>query len=366
MLSWFLFVHVILLHRFSYRGRSRPVQLLSSAAPEQPTAASENRSDAELHGKEPDSDTCDPDAESSSMSDTMSEALQWTRQLTKGYLQEALSVMKEYMHLLSFRNVFAFVLLFFGGQFSLTIACVQAFQRTGWQLTCRSCQELRSKYRCSVIELMNNSATCDLFPNRSSNPMELLTTVRDTIASTSSEQQELARRRVSLLVNCIDPGDVANVITSFWTGVAAVLATVRSRIIFSVAIGANVGREVGKSIEPLVLPKLTAALPNHANWMHFSLRTVSDMLGIISSLLMVRVASALNSALQGASILLETALPYIMGQHSAKLEPTYVWGLACFGFLLQISYGLDMPLFVKIPLTPFYILEYALRSLASW
>merc|ERR1719424_1875980 len=102
-------------------------------------------------------------------------------------------------------------------------------------------------------------------------PSELFVGLKDVAVAKTDEEHALARRKVFLIMKCIDPTKIWEATLGLWTGIIAVLATLRSRFVQSVTIGANFGKKAVQVVMPLMQPKLYEAFPNHHKWVDFCL-----------------------------------------------------------------------------------------------
>merc|ERR1712217_83951 len=157
-----------------------------------------------------------------------------------------------------------------------------------------------------------------------------------------------------------------------WTGIVAVLATLRSRFVRSVSVGANVGKEMVEIMFPVVQPKLHEKFPNHRQWVDFFLRASGGIVGAILSMLLIRMISAFNSAVEGADLLVRHMVilaerkNWLDGRKvTAEQSRIAMWCLAFIGFIVQFKAGFSLPFILKIPLAPLLIIESILSLLST-
>merc|ERR1719188_1684085 len=198
--------------------------------------------------------------------------------------------------------------------------------------------------------------------------MELFHGLQDIALANTDQERQLARKKIILVMKCIDPNKILDATLGLWTGCVAVLAILRSRFVHCISIGASVGQRVAETIIPLVQPRLYEAFPQHQRWVDFGLRSSAGCIGALTSLLLIRVISAFNSAFQGSAMLVAAAAALIKkkGWQGPDWKLTEdqsrmaVWAVASLGFLMQLQSGFNLPFMVKLPLAPVLIVEYLL------
>mmetsp|Transcript_60791 Transcript_60791/g.144842 ORF Transcript_60791/g.144842 Transcript_60791/m.144842 type:complete len:346 (-) Transcript_60791:54-1091(-) len=295
--------------------------------------------------------------------------------IAKGYVMQVYAVLEPYHTEEVAEIIFALALLFLGGHFAMTIACYQAFRMSGSKIIAKSWKELTESYQTSMRALQKDSEARALFDANHDDdfgPLEVFSGLRDIALAKSEQEQAKARQKILVIMKCIDPNKFADAFVGLWTGLVAILATLRSRFIHAVSIGASAGEQVAKTVLPLVSPRLYACFPQHTQWVDFFLRSAAALAGIITSFILIRVISAFNSAIQGARLLLTTLMH--MGARKRWFDVKtikedqlriFVWVVAAVGFLAQLSSGFNLPFLIKLPLCPVYILEYVLTIIAA-
>jgi len=269
----------------------------------------------------------------------------------------------------------ALVLLFFGGNFALSIACWQVFRVSGQRLVSKSWNELRTSFQEALTTLKKDPEAHAIFGSDSDGNIEvsqMWSALKLLAIADSDKEKELAKTKVSLLLKCIDPTKIWDATIGLWTGLVAILATLRSRFVQSITIGANVGKKVVEIMMPIVQPKLHEAFPHHQKWVDFALRSSGGLIGAITALILIRVISAFNLALEGGDMLVKYLLRIndrkgYMPNFQPSLEQSRIaiWAVAMVGFLFQLQAGFSLPLLLKIPLLPMILVEWILTLLAA-
>lgn len=271
-------------------------------------------------------------------------------------------------------TLFAVILLFFGGQFAMTIACVQAFRMSGWSRMKESWTQLRESYAQAVTTLEKDNEARKLFDKDGDGALslhEIAVVFKEMIYAESPEQKEVALKRTFLILKCVDPNKILDALVGLWVGIVTVLSTLRSQMAYCVGIGASIGKVICDTMKNYTQERLYAALPEHKKWVDFALRASCGLLGILISLFLVRVVSAFNSALQGSAVLTAVLMKRlresgIKDKSDREKEEMVKWVLATVGFLWQLKSGFDLPFLLKIPLLPVYMVESFLGVLAVY
>merc|ERR1719271_1722361 len=128
--------------------------------------------------------------------------------------------------------VLGLVLLFFGGQFAMTISAWQIFRISGKQTIVLSWRALQDSCKEAFDKLAK-----DEMGERVFGPVD---------------DKAKAREKVALLLKCIDPNKVWEAAGGLFTGLLAILAALRSRFVQCITMGHNAGRKVVEIIEPMV------------------------------------------------------------------------------------------------------------------
>lgn len=299
---------------------------------------------------------------------------------------------------------FALVLLFMGGQFAMTIACVQAFKMSGWSTMKEAWAHLQEGYTTALEALNKDQGAKELFSKDGTSNLDIWqvgSVFWEMLVADSDKERELSMKRLIVIMKCVDPNRIMEGIKGLWFGVVAVLSTLRFRMAYCVSMGANIGKLACQTLEHFLKDQLYEKFPDHKKWVDFAFKSGCGLVGILFSLAMARLVSAFYSALQGATLLTKVIFRYIHerdAKASNNERPTLkhqrsslgkiifampgttevskgkldkkqeiVMGcIAVFGLLTQIKTGFNLPWIIKIPLCPLYLLENMLSLLAIY
>jgi hypothetical protein len=273
------------------------------------------------------------------------------------------------------------VLLFCGNQLAMTLACWEAFQVAGSRHISRSWQELRQSFEEAKSTMDKDKEVTTAFGavalRRSPGEM-LLEGLREVAAAKTDEERCLARRKVFIVIRCIDPSKILDASLGFWTGVVAVLATLRQRFVYCVNVGAQVGHQVADSIMPSVQQRLHQLYPEHRQWVDFGLRAAVSGSSVVASWLLLQFVTTFNAAFKGA-----TRLSALMDKRRREGKDQWlgqwieteeqmrmaVWALTLAGLSAQVRRLPSVPgagtagLLFKLPIAPVFLVEYLLRCI---
>lgn len=292
---------------------------------------------------------------------------------------------------------FAIVLLFFGGQFALTIACVQAFKMTGAVYINSSMEQMKKCYNDALEHILEDEESKNLFDENDDGDIdwyEIFIVFKELATAADAKEKERAKKRLTILMKAIDPNILLDALGGFWMGVAAIISTLRSRFAYCVSLGTQIGQTVCQTLKDYTQKPLRAMFPGQEKWVDFAIRSACGILGIIISLFLARVVSAVSSSLQGATALTKWlhrwynemtrdkskealarktrfsqyvfSMPAVSeaGSKLNKNEKVTMYALASLGFLFQLWTRFDLPWLIKLPLFPVYVLEGCLSWVA--
>ena len=222
-------------------------------------------------------------------------------------------------------------LLFFGGTFATTVAAFEAFRLCGYG-------QLRT---CAVKLWDNYLIACD-----ASAKDDRVDADGDGVADVKQlSGQQLASRKLRLLLKVVDPEQVAEALAGLWAGFSAVIAALKIKFARAVTFGATLGDLLFQASILYVRPAFQAALdPSVHKWITPAVRYASRSLGVLLAFAFQRVISALHSSVRGAELALAGAAR-LLAQRGVRLpvevgSPLFhfaAWILAAIGFYHQAS-----------------------------
>ena len=263
------------------------------------------------------------------------------------------------------------ILVFFGGQFALTIMALQAFKMTGSVMIQKSVSQLRESYHEAMIKLRSDPEARALMDE--TNGEISLEDVGGAVFSlvAGGENVGRSRRIVSVCLRCIDPNKLLDSLSGFLVGSMAILAILRSQVAKCVSIGAQIGTHITSFIRVRAEKDLFERYPQHKNWVDVGLRSGSALIGIIISFMLIKVVNSFNCALQGAESLSKKALDFAHKRGkllSVKPNDTAVQSLTMavvfVGVAWQVRSKFNCPWYLKLFLLPAVVSENLLGILA--
>ena len=271
--------------------------------------------------------------------------------------------------------LYSLLMIFFGGQFALTILSVQAFNQAGGNIIRQSIADLRSTFQESLRRIQEEPEGKRLFDQDGDGTVtadEVFTTVYDAVTKDKDKEKNLAL--TSVLLKCVDPNRLMEVLIGLWAGVVAVIATLKSGLAKAISNGARIGQHLLTYVKVWTEKPLYDKFPQHKNWVDVALQAICGVIGIVFSLLVVRVVSAFNSALNGAHRLVDIALAYaknknilfIDPKHESTLSQSLVVLLVFLGLNWQLSNGFAPPWYFRPVLMPLSIFESLITLIAAY
>jgi hypothetical protein len=271
--------------------------------------------------------------------------------------------------------LYSLLLVFFGGQFALTILSIQAFNQAGGNIIRQSVSDLRATFKESLRKIQDEPEGKLLFDKDGDGQVtadEVILTVYDAVTKDKDKEKNLVL--TSVLLKCVDPNRLMEVLIGLWAGVVAVIATLKSDLAKAISNGARIGQHLLAYIKVYAEKPLYEKFPQHKNWVDVALQAFCGLVGIIFSLLVVRVVSAFNSALNGAHRLVEIALSYVKKRNIIQIDPKHettlsqatVVLLVFLGLNFQLSHGFAPPWYFRPVLLPLSILETLITVVAAY
>lgn len=263
------------------------------------------------------------------------------------------------------------ILVFFGGQFALTIMAIQAFKMTGSVMIRNSLAQMRESYHDAMAKLSSDPEARSLFDANGDGNVSLEELGQAVLATLTKNGGGRSRQIVAVCLKCIDPNKIVDSVSGFMVGSMAIVAILRSQIAKCVSIGAQIGTHIASFIRARSEKSLYEKYPEHKNWIDASLRSGSALVGIIISFMLVKVVNSFNCALQGAEGLSKQALAFAHRRGkllSVKPNDNAVQALAMalvfVGVTWQVKTKFGCPWYLKIILLPAVISENLLALLA--
>ena len=266
------------------------------------------------------------------------------------------------------------ILVFFGGQFALTIMAIQTFQLTGSVVIEKSLTLLREQFREAMQKFQNDADAREIFDSNKDGVItmdEVSQAVLATMNGETSSVRDKNRKIVAICMRCIDPARLSEAATGFMMGSLAIIATLRSKMAKCVAIGTKIGEHLAEFVAARTQKQLYAQYPEHTKWVDIGLKSGSALIGIIVSFILTRVINAFNCALQGAEALSVIMLEFahkrgkLMNvRHGDSVVQAATVALVIFGVLTQLKTGFKLPWYLKLTLFPAVISENVLAVLA--
>lgn len=262
-----------------------------------------------------------------------------------------------------------FVLLFFGGNFALTIACYTAIKLSGWDSLKDSVTDLWTSYvecRAAIEKDDDLKKECDLDGDGTLKTSE--------VALAAYDNPEIRNKIAMTLLRSLDPNKMMNAFKGIWMVLLSVMATLHSQFAQQITIGANIGNVVKDMLQVWVAPKLTIVLRTYDSklekWSDFILICFSRLVCIIVSIFLTKIVAAFHSALKGGEILSQHALNWMENnqmmhgteQDKQNVRIFIMYVLAAYGFYTQFMNGFRLSWWLQPFLFPFVFLE----SCLSW
>jgi len=263
------------------------------------------------------------------------------------------------------------ILLFFGGNFALTIACYTAIKLSGYDTLKSSISSLWDTYLAS-----KDAINKDL--------KEQLDTDGDGKVSASELAKALGKpEHINLLtltlLKAVDPNRLLDAVKGLWTVLMSVMVTLRFQFSKQVTIGANVGKVLQENLEIYFEDGLKELLhsyhPTYAKWSNFIIVCFTRVVCITLSMMLTRIVAAYHSALKGGDILSKALMRILTEQKiiedfdnatKSNIRMGLQQALAAYGFWTQFKSAFALAWWLKIPLFPFIMLESFLTGMSYY
>eukprot|EP01134_Creolimax_fragrantissima_P003078 CFRG3078T1 len=253
------------------------------------------------------------------------------------------------------------LMVFYGGEYMLTISAVEAFRLMGYHQVKAALLVLKKNYQQVAKE------------NRKDN---LVDADGDGIADVHQlTESELTSRKIRLVLRTIDPAEVqagGHVLLMSW---CAVIATLKIKFAEAVTLGATLGESLEELATPFVAPPLKKLLDDdYEKWIPTIIQLVTKSIGVTIAWSIFRIIGAFFTAVRGAALFVGGFLSYLKNNnfiefsiHPASLSFNAIAGvLAVTGFYSQISSDFTTGFLMNLVLFPFNIIEAALYYGVNW
>jgi hypothetical protein len=288
--------------------------------------------------------------------------------------QHTTSLVKRYYNDDMGRVMWNVMLVFFGGQFALTIMAIQAFQLTGSVVIEKSLSQLKDQFREAMNKFQMDKDAREIFDANNDGVItldEVTQAVMATINGETSSVRDKNRKMVAICMRCIDPSRLSEAATGFMMGSLAIIATLRSKMAKCIAIGTKIGEHLAIFMTARTQKPLYVKFPEHTKWVDVGLKSGSALVGIIVSFLLTKIINAFNCALQGAEALSVIILDYahkrgklMHVRHGDNLVQAATMAIVFFGVMTQLKTGFRLPWYLKLLMLPAVASENILALLA--
>ncbi|KAF5835127.1 hypothetical protein DUNSADRAFT_7846 [Dunaliella salina] len=225
------------------------------------------------------------------------------------------------------------LLLFFGGNFPVLIAAIEAFRITGWESMKSSFTILYKEYK-------------------------------------------VLKRKVLLFLSETDPKAVNAGVMGLSSGFMSVLATLRVKFAKTVTLGVSLADCFNETAQKIAGPALMRTLPKeHHKWIDLLISYACRSLAVTIAWWCQRIISALHCAMRGGQMILK-GVSRALVRHNIQLPldlspshpafPAACTALGSIGFTFQAMHGFSLPFPLNILLLPFRILEWALYYMLAY
>lgn len=268
------------------------------------------------------------------------------------------------------------VMLFFGGSFSMCLACYQAFYLSGWKTINKAYNALLAGYYKTMTKMLKDPEVKRLVDQNKDGDIsfgEIAYAFHDCLVSGSEKDRAAKLQNLCILTKCINPMLFIEAINGFWVGILSVLATLRSRVAQSIAVGTSIGDQLNEVIFFTCGPSLCKLFPDHAMWVEAGIRMVGSTIGVVISMFLVKIVGALKSSVQGSCILTKQIMQHAVRHNyitddsiSSTAGQAIMATLAVVGFLFQCWMQFQIPRLMVIPLLIPFTIERALGFVAAF
>jgi len=247
-----------------------------------------------------------------------------------------------------------FIMCFFGGTFVTLISAFEAYRMSAWPHT----------YQC-LISLHEDFM---LFQEANKDD-DVKDDDNDGVPDVLQISNEaLLQRKLLLFLKTVDPKRITDAIKGINGGMLAVIATLKLQFAKAITLGSSIAEGMKVPAKTLVVPLVTAALPDdYKRWGETIVFFQIDSIAISIAWTLQRVISAVHSALVGGLLISRNMLVYLAEMKIVNInhEETYLdelvgYGLTALGLFFQLTFGFGLPFPLNVLLFPFSVMEWFL------
>jgi len=244
---------------------------------------------------------------------------------------------------------FGLVLIFFGGYFVTTIACVEAFRIAGWD-----------RFKKCMIQLYESYKDF----KKKSDEDDTRDDDNDGIPDVQQiDSKELVTRKLKLFLISTSPANFQDALSGIYTGLVSVFATLRLQFARTITLGSTIGEMISPHAIKFLHPILGAIIPvDYHKWIDVVITYAARSVGVTIAWSLNRIVATVHSAMRGAQIFCDAFARYTAKRGYLHLSTGYwdevfVGVCALFGFYFQIKSWFNLPWILYIPLFPFVVFE---------
>merc|ERR1719247_1671349 len=181
----------------------------------------------------------------------------------------------------------------------------------------RSWADLQTTYREGMSTLRKDTELVELFDKDGDGEVSVMEVATMMYEAVVEKKEDMKQKRIQVFLGamkCIDPQKLLDASAGLWTGIIAVLATLRSEVARYVTVGTQIGTRAAEFLQAKTGEKAALAFPQYTKWIDAGYRAAGALLGILVAFILTRIVMALSSAIEGGKIASEF-LPEIGKDH---------------------------------------------------
>jgi hypothetical protein len=241
------------------------------------------------------------------------------------------------------------VMMLFGGEFMLLIACAEGYRICGWETTYKCLKGLYNDY----VVLEKADAVDDKLDGNGDGVPDVL----------EISEKDLIARKVKLFMRSSNPMQISQCLSGIYQGWVAVAAVLRMEFARYVALGVGIGEIISSPALKLLHPVLVKLVPaDYEKWVEFSISYSCKCVGVWIAVFLARIITAFHSAVRGAHLFAKSLAVYASRYGFPHLTQPYVDDalaavIAFFGVWIQLKTLFSVPFLLKLPLLPAIVAE---------